>query len=787
MHLINTETLKLESFEGSRIPLYAILSHTWGQDEITFQEIQLGIADTDKRVGYQKITATCQIAKSHGFDYVWVDTCCIDKKSSAELSEAINTMYRWYEDAAICYAYIADVSIDVSDPNQFAKSRWFTRGWTLQELIAPSIVVFLDNEWRKIGTKSSLVSEIAGITGIPHDILEGSDPRSASVAEKMSWASTRQTTRIEDIAYCLLGIFGVNMPLLYGEMEGAFNRLQEEIIKISVDYSIFAWGGIESPFNSLLAMSPAAFSNSTGIRPLYLDDDAQGGTAITINNQGIHLKLRISSTTADNTYLALLPCTWQSGLRVAIVVMRAGSHRCFRRVFSKRLELVSRESFSIFEEENGNPVCFERVNQTRERQLPFVRALTRGNVNLARFLLEKGHDFGFQCDMRIIAPSKATNLRDDAAVKLFHKNGAYTGPANLTAPIHLHLAAHHGREEVVKLLLEKGADPNVLHDDKAPIHWAAEFGHKAVVELLIEKGGDAEIKDSSGITALYYAAVNKNRAVMELLLKNGVDPESKDKYNRTPLHAAATRGDETLVKLLLDADANTEIKTNDGLTPLHVAAHIGHETVVKSLLDADADVEIKDNSGWTALHYAAVGGHDTVVKLFLEKGIYPDIKDKSDLTPLHTAAQYGDEILVKLFLDAKADAEIKDIYGMTALHAAAGNGHEAVVKLLLERGIDTDLKEEKNRTPLHLAAQNGHITIVKLLIENGANPNQRDGLNQTPLHLAASHSHVAVVKLLLEKGADPWLRRNVNLDNVLDIATHNGLEEVKRILQKKRR
>jgi len=190
MRLLNTITHKLEEFGGIKTPLYAILSHTWEENEITFQDIQS--ADVENRVGYEKVEKTCSVAAAHGFNYIWIDTCCIDKTSSAELSEAINSMYDWYGGAAVCYAYLDDVSLDTLDPrtqveeSEFSRSRWFTRGWTLQELLSPLIIIFLDEEWQEIGTKLSLVTEISGITGIPASILLGENLKSTSIAQRMS-------------------------------------------------------------------------------------------------------------------------------------------------------------------------------------------------------------------------------------------------------------------------------------------------------------------------------------------------------------------------------------------------------------------------------------------------------------------------------------------------------------------------------------------------------------------------------------------------------------------------
>ena len=165
-----------------------------------------------------------------------------DKSSSAELSEAINSMYRWNKGAKVCYTYLADMTLtDVNMAKSALRNcRWFSRGWTLQELIAPSWLILFDANWSMIGTKYSLRKELSQITGIDQGVISGESLRNTSVAQKMSWASERTTTRVEDMAYSLLGIFGVFMPILYGEGQNAFKRLQLEIIASSSDHSIFA-------------------------------------------------------------------------------------------------------------------------------------------------------------------------------------------------------------------------------------------------------------------------------------------------------------------------------------------------------------------------------------------------------------------------------------------------------------------------------------------------------------------------------------------------------------------
>jgi hypothetical protein len=227
------------------IPPYAILSHTWGNGEVTFKDI---IERTGRsKAGFDKIQFCREQARRDGLHYCWVDTCCIDKSSSTELTEAINSMFRWYRDAAKCYVFLSDVSRPtVNSRNRsrqrpwepaIRRSKWFTRGWTLQELIAPKSVEFFSKDWEFVGDKKSLERHICEVTGIPRNALRGSPLAGFSVTERMSWIKARQTTRKEDMAYSLLGIFDVSMPLIYGEgKEKAFKRMQEEINKHSKDF-----------------------------------------------------------------------------------------------------------------------------------------------------------------------------------------------------------------------------------------------------------------------------------------------------------------------------------------------------------------------------------------------------------------------------------------------------------------------------------------------------------------------------------------------------------------------
>ncbi|KAI0204121.1 heterokaryon incompatibility protein-domain-containing protein [Astrocystis sublimbata] len=264
MRLLNVKTLKLEdrsSIKRGRLK-YAILSHTWLEEEVLFHHIEnLEPPALEKLKGYAKVKDSCAQAETDGYEYIWIDTCCIDKSSSAELSEAINSMWTWYRQSDICYGYLADVK--GNDRKALYRSRWFQRGWTLQELIAPDNFIF------EMGRRERLVSLISDITGVDEDVLSRNlahrhshdiQPRNSlcavcglpesideilrtkSVASKMSWSAHRKTTRGEDRSYSLLGLFGVNLPLLYGEGEAAaWRRLLDEIIKKSNDQSVFAF------------------------------------------------------------------------------------------------------------------------------------------------------------------------------------------------------------------------------------------------------------------------------------------------------------------------------------------------------------------------------------------------------------------------------------------------------------------------------------------------------------------------------------------------------------------
>jgi hypothetical protein len=327
MRLINTSTLLLDEFFGDDIPKYAILSHTWTKEEVTFREWLEPTATTASKAGFVKVKEACAIALSLSHEWLWADTACIDKTSSAELSEAINSMFAWYRDSTECLVYLTDVEKAADGDGQpqqlldITASRWFERGWTLQELLAPADLTFYDRHWRRLGTKVEYAYAISPITGIKAYILTSRVSLPSvlrqRVAERMSWMARRRTKRVEDMAYCMLGIFDINMPLLYGEGDKAFRRLQHEILRSYHDHTILAWTWM--PPNGpragagpqeyacdigVLASSPTAFAGHESViqhealdrRFHRLKPNLEAPTPYSVTNLGLSIRLPVRHT-----------------------------------------------------------------------------------------------------------------------------------------------------------------------------------------------------------------------------------------------------------------------------------------------------------------------------------------------------------------------------------------------------------------------------------------------------------------------------------------------------------
>ncbi|KAL4071631.1 heterokaryon incompatibility protein-domain-containing protein [Scleroderma yunnanense] len=359
---------KVLEFRDDEVTAYAILSHRWINQEVNYDEmVELAKMDAEERDeirqrdGYRKILDSCERAKKDGYEWLWVDTCCIDKRSSAELSEAINSMYQWYENARVCYVYLHDVpgssfptgadNEGYPDSNGFPE--WFSRGWTLQEMIAPSNVQFFNKGWQPLGDKRTLAYTLSHITQVPQYILtDGLSSNRPCVAQIMSWAANRTTTRVEDRAYSLLGLLDVNMPMLYGEGKKAFQRLQLEIIRMSDDQTIFAWGLDRETrrTGSILADDPSFFRGCSKMELMDPDDfiqylkksipaeelptmeEDQFGT-FPITNRGIQIWMLLCPYVgSDSVFEAWLPCRfhpWSRPVRIPLALWKSNYYRYF--------------------------------------------------------------------------------------------------------------------------------------------------------------------------------------------------------------------------------------------------------------------------------------------------------------------------------------------------------------------------------------------------------------------------------------------------------------------------
>ena len=411
MYLLSTLNLTLHEFSKPNLPDYVILSHRWGEGEVLYRDVLDGIAE--RKQGYAKVKGCCQLALSQGWEYVWIDTCCIDKSSSAELSEAINSMFRWYQNAEVCYAYLSDVPMLPYEERMpaFRKSQWFMRGWTLQELLAPRSVVFYDVSWQEIGTRRSLDHTIASVTNI-HCGFQ--NYKRASVAQKMSWAALRKTSRPEDMAYCLMGLFGVHMAVIYGEGYDAFLRLQLEIIKMSDDETIFAWTQPKPLENfivisnrGLLAPTPAAFKESEdivqgnlkGVRPSYA-----------MTSRGLRLERVSVLYSGKSSLLTVWNCVQSHSqnlhLTTDLTKIESGGY-----IYNPGSVMTYLDDSEVAKLQTWNEAIF--VRQPHYDQLTFHEYLKRGSYDCFHIDISSIYQLGFH-DLPI-APS-VERLRPTQAV-----------------------------------------------------------------------------------------------------------------------------------------------------------------------------------------------------------------------------------------------------------------------------------------------------------------------------------------------------------------------------------
>ncbi|KAK3348739.1 hypothetical protein B0T25DRAFT_228699 [Lasiosphaeria hispida] len=808
MRLINIKTLKLEELSDDNLPPYAILSHTWGDDheELTFREIEDGEIDKPG-VGSVKLRGCCQQAKKDGLGYVWIDTCCIDKTNLAELSEAINSMFRWYRRASVCYAYLSDIPVG-DDPqrpgSKFQTSRWFQRGWTLQELLAPHRLSFYNSEWHDIGTKKRLSTIIENITGIPRLFLRGvSDLQTASVAQRMSWAAKRETKKEEDVAYCLLGIFGISMPMIYGEGgREAFIRLQEHIMKRTRDHSILAWGlgvirepsigsSTQGTAGGILASSPSDFANSGQIVAGGRLSMASG--VLDISGGSLHVSL--SLLTASTGIIGLLNCGPKGDVQqaVGIPLARVASggpseyirprrhHPVLRQITASdvspeliyinndngpemrissnqswvyddsdfadiNLELVDVKPRSCWDKEEAEITSTTESGGSAEHQaLVRLRHSREGSSDFVIVL-----EFEQQGDCTRPRCCVATCSRDTLLEELarnlpyvMQKASGKTSASNGLLNLEVTLESVDETRVFIK-------PEEMLHPPEATIDVTAEL-HKWYSILEIERILEGKWRNDVEEEKWNQRARSKSNRLEQIKSELEIvdDGLRKLEEKRRMLMKERIDGVQEMCHVGKRQAEVMEKQRHISERWLHARKQWDE---FRHLDCSENGFKVTGMDDMTPLLWAAENGYTETAKLLLDDGADVAVTDKGGRTPLIAASGEGHVSMVRLLLAASmANVDSKGSKdGRTALSWAAANGRQAVAQLLLSTGkVDTDSKDNNGRTPLHGATEIGHEAIMRLLLAEGADGNAKDKDARTALSYAAQRGHAAAAELLL--------------------------------------
>ncbi|OAX42704.1 hypothetical protein K503DRAFT_308375 [Rhizopogon vinicolor AM-OR11-026] len=261
-----------------------MLSHRWEGNEPLLHNIQGRVVYQLNPVGgILKLQSFCKIVRGAGYQWAWSDTCCIDKNNNFEVQTSLNSMFIWYSHSALTIVYLSD-ALSSSNPGALAESAWIKRGWTVQEFLAPKVILFYQKDWtiylsdRSPNHKESvaIMQELGDATGIDPRALVAFRPGMRGAREKLQWASTRVTTMQEDVAYSLFGLFGVHLPIIYGEKkQNALGRLLQEIVAQSGDISALDWVGKSSSFNSCLPADIACYEATSCTLPFISEDEMQ--------------------------------------------------------------------------------------------------------------------------------------------------------------------------------------------------------------------------------------------------------------------------------------------------------------------------------------------------------------------------------------------------------------------------------------------------------------------------------------------------------------------------------
>ncbi|KAL7931732.1 hypothetical protein V8C35DRAFT_329386 [Trichoderma chlorosporum] len=792
MRLINTKTFKLEEFSEGSIPPYAILSHTWGNDaeELTFREVENGIGIISKPgVGSTKLRGCCRQAVEDGLRYAWIDTCCIDKTNLVELSEAINSMFRWYNRASFCYAYLSDVPDDDDPPkpgSKFRASRWFQRGWTLQELLAPKKLQFYNSKWRCIGTRGTMCTVIMNITSVPREFLLGvTELHTASIAQRMSWAAKREAKRAEDLAYCLLGIFGIAMPMIYGEGgEQAFFRLQEQIMKTTRDDSILAWDlgeifdgpHVRNRDEGVLAPSPSHFANSGRIVTRQHADNPLHSLDMFGGSLRIYLPVL---TTASGEMFGLLNCGPSSNSHkiVGIPLAKATSVASNEYVRPRRQPSVLRtvaasrpppelihikkdgqrdtfikmsKRYWFFEDE-----LFAQIHLTLidveplscwDKHTNLISPITSDEDAAHPIFLRLRYDKADSQDFVTILEKSQLEPATDS-----HLNTAIC--STITCSRHSRLQEVVTDNLVYALSEETGETRTILSGTTGK-----RSARNEVLQLLI-KLEPAE----SGITSIKPEAIffqtdatNHTFEKAELILdfkrllterrqlitkKEELDATSKRHRERLRIAQGEREKLEQQIEELKGRKRAFVEQEEDSAREMH---YLGEE---HTKLDESRDYL----SAQMSRAYTILQNLDDEEKSQVGYALSQDVVENSDVEMIN-------QIVAKI-------STVTDM-----LFMAAKKGDVDTVGRLLAIGVEPDGKDGHNRTALSWASEVGSESIVRLLLETGkVDVNSQDNDGVSPLRWASRGEFDDVARLLVTNGAKMDCRQTIrNNHNLVD-------------------
>ncbi|KAM6488289.1 ankyrin repeat-containing domain protein [Trichoderma sp. SZMC 28011] len=824
MRLINVKTFKLEEFLDYQAPPYAILSHTWGDDseELNFRDVEDGNINKPG-IGSVKFRECCRQAIEDKLDYAWIDTCCIDKANLVELSEAINSMFRWYQRADICYAFLSDVPGDEDfreTGSKFQRSRWFQRGWTLQELLAPKTMRFYGaistsetystqagvnthqvQEWRLLGKKGSMSTTIASITGIPQHYLLGYAPlHMASVAQRMSWAAHRDTKRKEDLAYCLLGIFNITMPMIYGEGdEQAFFRLQEQIMKVTRDDSILAWGlGTDDSSTSdtgnttagrIVAKGPADFANSGLI--IRRDQALKYTNSVDISGGSIRTHLPLH-TTPTGQIVGLLSCgpekNSQQVVGIPLIELSVDEYARPRGTNSSlysmtaaatkpkpiRIKHDSQENVPVesgvlffhYEEDNFADVDLKIIDVApkscwdEERTLIMSTAITNDGA-MGQILIRLRHDTQESKDFVILLEYKkeSSNPVVECMVLICSRN-------LLLEELILDLPTMRQKLDGKRQAKNESLSLSVAlkHVERQPIFFisleSAPDGVFTTIDATVELKGETLMRQIFRVLDEKEAAGKESRKLEDEM--DSYDENLKEVKKEQETILAKLKVLEERQKALIEKEKDytgkqTEITTKrDEVKNKLSDLSIQWENVQKGwdTLGQDEKLRFPLLDG-IIFERAVAKGLIDVVEHYLQKGTDVNALDQNGYTPLISASESRQFEVAKLLIEHGARIDAQDGEGATPLLKAVASGFVELVQVLIDKGADIEGRgKSSSKTPLLAAASTGHADVVRLLIDHGAQIEAKTGRDSTALLLASEKGHTDVVQLLLDRGAD---------------------------------